>query len=248
MERKKIIAIILSGGIGTRLKSDIPKQYIKVNGRSIISYCLETFSAHSQIDSIFIVAAEEWRDYILEDAFAQNISMDKFISFVDPGETRQLSICNALEAIRKASENKEIDLSTAENLVMIHDAARPCVSSELITGLIEAYDGYDGVMPVLPMKNTVYISKDGHSISALLDRGTIFEGHTPELFEFSGYYEANKALFPEDIKKINGSSEVAVMAAMKIAMIENDEYNFKITTVADLDRFKNMIKSVSTSI
>ncbi len=242
MKHKRVMAIILSGGTGARLKSDIPKQYIKVNGRSIISYCLETFSKHEQIDSIYIVAAEKWRDYILEDAFAQNISMDKFISFVEPGETRQLSVYNALELINDISENKVSGITASEKLVMIHDAARPCVTTELITGIIEAYDGYDGVMPALPMKNTMYISKDGRSISTLLDRGTIFEGHTPELFKYAAYYEANKALLPDNIKMINGSSEVAVMASMKIAMIENDEDNFKITTATDLERFKNMIK------
>lgn len=95
----------------------------------------------------------------------------------------------------------------------------------------------EGVMPVLPMKDTVYLSKDGKDISGLIDRSSVFAGQAPELFRLEPYYEANVRLLPADILKINGASEPAVMAGMKIAMIPGDERNVKVTSAEDLEKF-----------
>ena len=92
------------------------------------------------------------------------------------------------------------------------------------------------MMPVLPMKDTVYLSNDGKNISGLIDRSTVFAGQAPELFRLERYYEANVRLLPDEIYKINGASEPAVMAGLKIAMIPGDEKNCKITTAEDLER------------
>lgn len=94
-------------------------------------------------------------------------------------------------------------------------------------------------MPVLPMKDTVYLG-DGAKITGLLERSHVYAGQAPESFVFEKYCEANKRLFPEQIWKINGSAEPAVMAGMDIALIQGDENNFKITTDEDLKRFRRL--------
>lgn len=225
-------ALILSGGTGSRMGADIPKQYIKVHGKPIIQYCLETIARHEMIDAIQIAADGIWQEFILKCMEEAQI-LHKFKGFSAPGENRQLSIWNGLEAIRKyASE---------QDLIFIHDGARPLLSSELIRQCLEAAAGYDGVLPVLPMKDTVYLSEDGEKITSLLNRSQIFAGQAPEVFTLGAYYRANKALFPEKILKINGSTEPAVMAGMKIRMIPGDEKNFKITTREDLKRFEETV-------
>ena len=221
------IAIVLSGGTGTRLGSDIPKQYIKVKGKTIISYCLEVLESCEQIDAIQIVAEESWYEVILES------NMNKFKGFSKPGENRQLSIFSALEDIK--------EYASREDVVIIHDAARPCVSEKMFIDLIEACVEHDGALPVLPMKDTVYLSEDGKSITSLLNRSQIFAGQAPEAFLFGKYYKANERLLSDDILKINGSTEPAIMAGMDIAMIPGDEKNFKITTIQDLERFQQLV-------
>ena len=126
--------------------------------------------------------------------------------------------------------------------VMIHDAARPCLSQELIGFCLKAAGGHDGAIPVLPMKDTVYSSTDGQRISSLLERNEIFAGQAPEVFVLGKYLEANESLLPDRILQINGSTEPAVMAGMDIAMIPGEEKNFKITTQADLERFCRIIE------
>ena len=125
--------------------------------------------------------------------------------------------------------------------VLIHDAARPFLTGELIQKCIEALSGHDGVLPVLPMKDTVYYSDNGNTITSLIRRENVYAGQAPELFRLKPYIQANESLMPDDIMNINGSSEPAVMAGMDIVMIPGDESNYKITTKSDYDRFEQRI-------
>lgn len=225
------VALLLSGGTGTRLGADIPKQYIEVGGKPMIAYSIQRLSLHAGIDAVWIVAAPEWQELITESLKDSDIN-EKFRGFSEPGENRQLSILNGLEDIR--NEMREA------SLVLIHDAARPLLSEKLITDCLNAVAGHDGVLPVLPMKDTVYASADGKCITSLLNRSEIYAGQAPELFCFEKYYEANMRLLPDAIRQINGSTEPAIMAGMDIAMIPGDENNFKVTTQADLERFREI--------
>lgn len=233
------IALILSGGTGTRMGTDIPKQYIEVCGKPIISYCIECISKHPMIDAIQIVAEEEWRELISEiiEQLAKTKDTEissKFKGFSKPGANRQLSIYNGLEAIKTYADDNDY--------VFIHDAARPMLSAKQITDCLNAADGHDGVLPVLPMKDTVYSSTDGKTITSLLNRKEIYAGQAPEVFQLGKYHEANRKLFPDEILRINGSTEPAILAGMDIAMIPGDENNFKITTRSDLDRFEQILR------
>ncbi len=226
------IALILSGGTGTRMGTDIPKQYIKINGRPVISYCMERLFSHEGIDAVQIVADSMWRETISE--MKEKVAWRKFRGFSEPGENRQLSILNGLEDIRGYAQEGDY--------VLVHDAARPLLSKALITGCLDAVKGHDGALPVLPVKDTVYASTDGKRICSLLKREEIFAGQAPEVFVIGKYYEANRRLTAEEVLKINGSTEPAVMAGMDIVMIPGDERNFKITTREDMERFCEIIR------
>lgn len=249
-----VTALLLSGGTGTRMGVETPKQYIKVNGRPVIFYCLKSLFTHAGIDAVQIVANEAWRDTILQcmalgerradvrrmkDQAAEEEknavcagSRNKFRGFSAPGKNRQLSILHGLTDIRNYMADSDY--------VLIHDAARPLLTAAQITDCLEAAAGHDGALPVLPMKDTVYLSGDGRKVTSLLEREKIFAGQAPEVFLFGKYYEANKALLPDGILHINGSTEPAVLAGMDIAVLPGDEENFKITTLADLRRFEQI--------
>ena len=224
-----VTALLLSGGTGTRVGGEIPKQYIEVKGRPVIAYCLRTLLSHEGIDAVQIVADQMWQQNILE----WIESPGKFRGFSKPGKTRQLSILNGLEDIRTYAGDSDY--------VLIHDAARPLVSAKQISACIEAVRaGHDGALPVLPMKDTVYLSEEGRAVTSLLDRKKVFAGQAPEAFVLGKYYEANRALLPDRIMEINGSTEPAILAGMDIAMIPGDEGNSKITTKEDLRRFQEI--------
>ena len=218
-------AIILSGGIGSRLGLDMPKQYFEVNKKPIIRYVIETMEQCEVVDGFVIVAAEEWQEYVR----AQISVPEKFLGYASPGENRQLSIYNGLCALRGIAKD--------EDVVLIQDAARPNTSMKLIEQCLDLKHDVDGAMPVLPMKDTVYLSEDGVQVSSLLERKNVFAGQAPESFRFGKYLAANEDLLPEKIRSINGSTEPAILAGMHIQMIPGDEKNYKITTEVDLEKF-----------
>lgn len=228
------IALILSGGTGTRLGASVPKQYLEVNGQMIISYALETVLFHQSIDAVQIVAGDSWKADIEDQIhLLQEKHKDKPanpVYFSMPGENRQLSIYNGLCGIQKYADEK--------SFVMVHDAARPMLTTEMVSAYFEKVKGHDGLLPVLPMKDTVYLSTNGSSVTSLLDRSQIFAGQAPEIFVLGKYIQANERLLPDAIKKINGSTEPAVLAGMDIVMVPGNERNFKITTQMDLERFQ----------
>ena len=225
------IALILAGGTGARLGSDIPKQYMKVNGEMVISHCLAVFGMHPQVEAIQIVAHPQWHDEI-RGAMPKDVRV-KFRGFSKPGRNRQLSICSGLQDV--------MEYAAKTDVVIVHDAARPLVSEAMLSACIEACTVHDGALPVLPVKDTVYLG-DGSRITSLLDRNTVYAGQAPEAFVLGRYYEANRKLLPDKILQINGSTEPAVMAGMDIAMIPGEESNFKITTRADLERYEEIMR------
>ncbi len=227
------IALILSGGIGSRIDSAVPKQYIKVGNKPIIVYCMEQLFLHPQIDKVQIAADSIWREEISR-WIPKEERQKKFQGFSDPGQNRQLSVFYALKEIRKYAKDSDY--------VLIHDAARPLLSKEQISACFDGIVGHEGVLPILHLKDTLYLSKDGIHISSLLNRAEIVAGQAPEVFQLGAYYRANQRLLPDKILEINGSAEPAVMAGMDIAVISGEERNFKITTKADLERFSRIIE------
>lgn len=232
-------AVILSGGTGSRVSGlDVPKQYYQVGGRSILSYCAEHVSCLNAMEGYVIVAAKHWRDAIRDeftDLAAECPGMwEKLCGFADPGENRQESILHGLYALH--------DIAAESDIVLIQDAARPITSGELIERCLTAAGAADadGAMPVLPMKDTVYYSADGTRIDSLLEREKILAGQAPEAFVYGKYLRAIERLSREELLKINGSSEPAVLAGMRIALVPGDEQNIKITTAEDLKAFARM--------
>lgn len=225
--------ILLSGGIGSRMKSlGRPKQYFLVNDKPIFLYALETFDLHSDIDGIIIVAHEEWRKEIK--MWIKKSNIRKFLGFAIPGESRQESIYNGLKYLQNWADS--------DANVIIHDAARPLVSSALIQDCLIPLDSYEGVIPVLPIKDTVYQSKDGKHIDNLLPRAQLFAGQAPESFKFQKYLSIHENMKKSDLKMITGSTEIALNNHMDILMIPGEECNFKITTDGDLDILATHLK------
>jgi 2-C-methyl-D-erythritol 4-phosphate cytidylyltransferase len=227
-------AIILSGGVGSRMGINIPKQYVEVAGKPVLSYCLRTFADNGSVDAIVIGVADEWADFVRGEV--EKLQTAKPVYYAAPGETRQYSIYNALNVIRELG-------FTDKDLVIVHDAARPLVSQELINACLDGCAEYDGVMPVIPAKDTIYYSKDGQTIDSLLDRSTLWCGQAPEAFNLSKYLSVHDSMSRDALLSINGSTEIAFKFGLNCTMIPGDPMNFKITTPEDLSNFEALIAS-----
>ena len=147
----KNIAIILSGGVGSRMGSKIPKQYIEIGGKPVIAYCLEQFANHRRIDAVIIALAAEWRSFVSDLLVVK--TMRQPLYFANQGETRQHSIYNALKCAKEQGYNDE-------DIVIIHDAARPMVDSEIIDDCLNGCKLYDGAIASIDVKDTIYVGDD----------------------------------------------------------------------------------------
>ena len=213
-------AIVLSGGVGTRMGLNKPKQYVEIAGVPIIEYCLKTLSSHPMLEALVIGVADEWLSYVKE--CVSHLCSKKEVFYSKPGETRQGTIINALKV-----------------------AKEPMLTAKLVTDCLQACKDADAVLPVIPVKDTTYLSKDGKNIDSLLERKTLWNGQAPEAFRFGSYYEANMKLTDDEINRITGSTEVSYRAGLKCVLIPGDTNNFKITTPEDLSNFESIIKNES---
>ena len=225
-------AIIISGGVGSRMGVDRPKQFLMVPDKPIISYCLDIFQNHDEIDSVVVVVSEQWQDFVEE--YAAKYGVTKIKGYAPAGKSRQHSIYNGLKCIDKNVPDTDI--------VIVHDAARPLVSDQIISDCIKGATDYDGAMPVISVKDTVYQSKDGEEIGCLLKRSELFAGQAPESFKFRKYFDIHNQVTDEEIGATAGSSEIAYRHGMEIRMVKGSERNLKITTIEDLETFETILK------
>ena len=228
-------AIILAGGVGSRMGVDRPKQFLMVREKPIISYCFDIFQKHDRIDKIVVVVSDEWKKFVEE--YAEKFGVTKLCGFAPAGKTRQHSIYNGLKCIERNAPDTEI--------VIVHDAARPLVSDQIISDCIDGATEFDGAMPVISVKDTVYQSTDGKQIGQLLKRSELFAGQAPESFKFRKYLDIHNQVSDEEIGNTAGSSEIAYRHGMEIRMVKGSERNLKITTIEDLETFETILKGVN---
>lgn len=233
-------AVILSGGIGSRMRADgYPKQYMHVAGKPILFYPLETFDKTECVDKIIIVANEVWQEDIRK--WLDEYHIQKFDRFAEPGDSRQGSILNGLLACMETS-------TSDKDKVIIHDGVRPLVSSALITECFRQLEEHDGCMPVISINDTVYQSFNGSSISTLLDRSTLFKGQSPESFHLKAFTELNRSVTKEELNATRGTSEIAFRHGMDVALIPGEDTNFKLTTPADMAQFESIVSGQANKI
>jgi 2-C-methyl-D-erythritol 4-phosphate cytidylyltransferase len=223
-------AIIVSGGSGKRLGSDIPKQYIEVNNKTILQYSLEAFIAHPQIHGVIVVAHKDY--LLLTEEIAANIQSDKEIQIVKGGAERHLSVLEGLKAAEMAEPFSN---------VLIHDAVRPYVSQQIISDTIDALKNNEAVSTAIPVSDTIYI-KDTNEIS-VPNRNTVFTAQTPQAFRLSVMLEAYLMLRMDNGFLPTDDVSVFLKAFPKraIYIVNGSHDNRKITYSSDLKWFNEVV-------
>ncbi|MDR2355656.1 MAG: 2-C-methyl-D-erythritol 4-phosphate cytidylyltransferase [Clostridiales Family XIII bacterium] len=221
-------ALILAGGKGERMHGATPKQYVEAKGRPLIAHSLRRFRDCAAIECILVVAEKAWRGFVSELAAREGIA--KLRGFADPGETRQESVFSGLLAMEAFTD--------AEDIVLVHDAARPALTEAIILACISEALRRDGATPALPVRETIYESADGRGITALLGRDGLYVGQTPEGYRFGKYLAAHRSATRAELAGTRGGSELAFRFGMDIGLFPGDERNVKITTAEDLARFE----------
>jgi 2-C-methyl-D-erythritol 4-phosphate cytidylyltransferase len=194
-----VVGIVPAGGSGERLGADRPKAFVVCAGRPMVEWSVE--------------ALEPACDRIVVAAPPSHVRR----GWVEGGPSRSVSVRNALDAAPEAS------------VVVIHDAARPLVTTALVQRCLDALDGVDGVIAASPVSDTIHVSSAEHLIAQTPDRATLWAAQTPQLFRAD---VLRRALEEGD----SATDEAALVAAVggAVRLIEGPSDNIKVTTPTDL--------------
>lgn len=219
------IAIIFAGGTGSRMGAGLPKQFLKINGKSILIHTLENFQNSIYIDKIYIACKLEYLDKTKYEI--EKFQITKVKAIVPGGKTGQDSIYNALS--KAAEENPK------NSIVLIHDGVRPCISDEVIKKNIESVKENGSAITSTSCYETVILSENGKEIESIPSRDIAYTAQAPQSFYLNDILQAHNI-----IRKINPLYEGIVDSCSlykklnkKVFMIKGNRGNIKVTTPED---------------
>lgn len=223
----KIVCIILAGGKGKRMGSDLSKQFIEINEKPIIYYTLKAFEKCEKIDETILVLPKDEIDYFkdkIENRFDFKIS-----KIIEGGKERQDSVYNALNAIEDC------------DIVLIHDGARAFVSRKIIEDGIKYAKEFGAAAPGVMPKDTIKVRNlEGFSINTL-DRSSLVAVQTPQCFRYDLIKKGHDKVKDDNIQ-VTDDTMIAELLGEKVYLFEGDYKNIKVTTPEDLILAENLVK------
>jgi len=225
------IALILAGGSGQRMHQDIPKQFINVYDKPVIIYTLEAFQNHPDIDAIQVVCLDGWHEILL--AYAKQFNITKLVGIVSGGINGQASIKNGIFAIKeKFSE---------DDIVLVHDAIRPMVSSEIISDNIAKCKLYGSAIAAIPCAEAMLVTGDKKTSESVYDRDKLMRTQTPQAFPLKKLLWAHEEAEKKGILNSVASCTLMIELGEKVYFSAGSEKNIKLTTIEDIEIFKALL-------
>ncbi|HEV2886438.1 MAG TPA: 2-C-methyl-D-erythritol 4-phosphate cytidylyltransferase [Jatrophihabitans sp.] len=213
----QVAAVIVAAGSGQRLGAGLPKALVPLHGRPLLSWALDAFVGHPDIDSIVVVAPADVLSTVLGHAGAQ-------ATVVAGGSSRQASVDLGLAALGPDVE-----------LVLVHDAARPLVDPSVISAVVAALrDGAQAVIPVLPVADTIKRVDQAGQVVATLDRAELRAVQTPQGFSRSVLLAAHRAAEQRSPAGVTDDAGLLEALGVPVRTVAGAEICFKITTPYDL--------------
>lgn len=227
------IGLIIAGGCGKRMQQEIPKQFINVNDKPVIVYTLEAFQNHPDISEIGVVCIEGWHEILR--AYAKQYKIDKLKWIVPGGENGQGSIRNGVYEAEKRY--------APDDIILIHDAIRPMVSSEILSDCIIQCKKHGSAIVTVPC-NTAVLRKDetGQSSTEVVSRDQLAMTQTPQAFPIKRIADAHRRALELGITNSVASCTLMVELGEKVHFSIGAETNIKLTTTDDLKIFKALLK------
>ncbi len=215
-----VFAIVVAGGMGTRMNSGVPKQFLSLKGKPVVQWSLDCFNQTPEVEEIVLVLPESW----LDEGRDKLIGFDplKPFTLVVGGETRQESVAQGLASI------------TAEDgWVIIHDGARPAISCELIVRTLKVAQEKGNAVCAVPSNDTLVKVADGQVV-AQIDRNEIYRVQTPQIFRLA---KLRKAIEFARQNGITGTDDSGLMREIGevINLVDGTDLNVKITREDDLE-------------
>lgn len=222
-------AIILAGGTGTRTGLSFPKQFAMLAGKTVIETTISAFESVPAIDGIVLICHP---DHIpILSGIIDGAGFTKIRGIFPGGKTRQESSFNGINAIPFNSDD----------IILLHDAARPFVSQEIITRVIDSSIRYGASLPAIPPTDSLF-TVSGDFMTGQIDRQSVFCAQTPQGFRHKVILEAHRKAIDERWNIATDDAGLATRAGTKVHVVEGNDRNIKITTANDLILAEAMMK------
>ena len=213
-------ALLPAAGVGARMNADCPKQYLELAGRPLLWHALQPFEKHPAISRVYVVlsaADAHWQDYDWR-------GLAKLTVLRCGGATRAESVLNGLEAIA--------DAVTEQDWMLVHDAARPCLSQTLLDKLLAAVrdDAVGGILAA-PVADTLKRAGHGQRIWETVPRQGLWGAQTPQMFRYGLLREALRRAGTE----VTDEASAVERLGLAPLLVESDASNLKVTFPHDLE-------------
>lgn len=227
------IAMVLAGGVGSRIGADIPKQFIKIKGKPILAYTIENFQNNKNIDFIEVVAHPEWQKECIN--ITDDYGFDKVKLYAEGGDTFQASVINGLDALKGHAKDDDI--------VLISFGVSPYTTDDIIDDSIRVCEKYGNAIAAEDMILSTCIMDDEISSTQNIIRETLKGFSNPWTFKFGDLCETY------DVAKKNGildrvephTTSVYFELGKRLFFSKTNRKNFKITTPEDLEIFEGLL-------
>ncbi|HFM2994988.1 TPA: D-ribitol-5-phosphate cytidylyltransferase, partial [Escherichia coli] len=223
--KMKNIAVILSGGMGSRFGGTLPKQFTKLAGKAVIEYTVEAFEKSLNIDEIIIVSHPSYVDLIWK--FVKKNQWEKVTKVFNGGKERFDSTYSALQGLEGEDNNSNI---------LLHDAVRPLINESIINNCIDALRNFEAVDVVIPSADTLVEVYDDGCISNIPNRAIMRRGQTPQAFKLGTLKQAYQRAI--NAQRFSFTCDCGVVRSMvpgvRVATVVGAESNMKVTHPIDL--------------
>lgn len=232
----KTTAIVLSAGSGKRMKADVAKQYLPLNGKPVIYYSLKTFE-DSFIDEVILVAGADDLEYCRKE-IVDKYGLTKVKKIVAGGKERYHSVLNGLRA------------SDACDYVFIHDGARPFITKDILEHALSQVKEHAACVVGVPVKDTIKITDDEGYVNSTPRRDRLYQIQTPQIFSYDLIRDAYEELEQKEEELLQQgvviTDDAMIVEALKktpVKVIDGSYVNIKLTTPEDFLYAETLVKS-----
>ena len=224
----QINAIILAGGVGSRMKAGKPKQFIEIDGIPVIVNTLMNFQKNERVTGITVVCLQDWILHLRE--LVNHYGLTKVTNIIPGGATGHDSTRNGIYSLRNSMSD--------DDYVIIHDAARPLIPQSIINKMIDKAIEKGNACTAIACHETVIITNDQISGDSELDRSKIMRVQTPQMYRYGQLYPLYKKADEENRHDFIYANTMAIHYGTRIYFSEGFDCNVKITTKEDIAFYK----------
>ncbi|MBQ3150867.1 MAG: 2-C-methyl-D-erythritol 4-phosphate cytidylyltransferase [Clostridia bacterium] len=221
-----VFAAIFAGGSGSRMGTDIPKQYLMLGTKPVIVHTAEAFVNYKSLDHVFILCPADRVDYTRQ-LIDEHIPGND-INVIEGGKTRNDTLINAIKYIY---DNFPVDEDT---VILTHDAVRPFVTARMICDNIKAALAFGACDTVIPATDTIVRSLDNDFISEIPVRSELYQGQTPQSFRLAELKRTVESLTAEETELLTDACKIYSVKGKPVKLVEGAVTNMKITYKDDL--------------